>query len=161
MCLYRWNATYEGLLGTNRRFSQPIPLSVSLLCCKVVLNQSPSNPPPWLTVSIFDWQEMIDFLVDVWEQEGMYDWQREFQEMFWFLHISGTPVFINCNFIKSFDISLKREKGWKKSRDSLSVIISNVNIHPIFFSLAYSCLLNIAYWTQWYQPLNMHLVLGK
>ncbi|XP_059596795.1 uncharacterized protein LOC100245670 isoform X1 [Vitis vinifera] len=40
----RWNATYEGLLGTNRRFSQPIPLSVSLLCCKVVLNQSPSNP---------------------------------------------------------------------------------------------------------------------
>ncbi|KAJ9688655.1 hypothetical protein PVL29_014353 [Vitis rotundifolia] len=40
----RWNATYEGLLGTNRRFSQPIPLS-----------------------------EMIDFLVDVWEQEGMYD----------------------------------------------------------------------------------------
>ncbi|XP_078175201.1 uncharacterized protein LOC144568707 [Carex rostrata] len=39
-----WNATYENLLGTNRRFHQPIPLS-----------------------------EMIDFLVDVWEQEGLYE----------------------------------------------------------------------------------------
>ncbi|ONK66727.1 uncharacterized protein A4U43_C06F11330 [Asparagus officinalis] len=39
-----WNATYESLLGSNKRFPQPIPLS-----------------------------EMIDFLVDVWEQEGMYD----------------------------------------------------------------------------------------
>ncbi|KAL5697984.1 hypothetical protein ACHQM5_029075 [Ranunculus cassubicifolius] len=39
-----WNATYDNLLGTNKPFSQPIPLS-----------------------------EMVDFLVDVWEQEGMYD----------------------------------------------------------------------------------------
>lgn len=39
------NATYENLLGTNKSFSQPIPLS-----------------------------EMVDFLVDVWEQEGLYDW---------------------------------------------------------------------------------------
>ncbi|KAK1256652.1 hypothetical protein QJS04_geneDACA005663 [Acorus gramineus] len=39
-----WNATYDSLLGTNKPFPQPIPLS-----------------------------EMIDFLVDVWEQEGMYD----------------------------------------------------------------------------------------
>lgn len=38
------NATYENLLGTNKSFSQPIPLS-----------------------------EMVDFLVDVWEQEGLYD----------------------------------------------------------------------------------------
>ncbi|KAJ4789270.1 zinc finger protein [Rhynchospora pubera] len=39
-----WSATYESLLGTNKPFPQPIPLS-----------------------------EMVDFLVDVWEQEGMYD----------------------------------------------------------------------------------------
>ncbi|KAG8375789.1 hypothetical protein BUALT_Bualt10G0137000 [Buddleja alternifolia] len=39
-----WNATYESLLGTNKLFPQPIPLA-----------------------------EMVDFLVDVWEQEGLYD----------------------------------------------------------------------------------------
>ncbi|XP_044497004.1 uncharacterized protein LOC123219241 isoform X2 [Mangifera indica] len=39
-----WNATYDSLLGSNKLFPQPIPLS-----------------------------EMVDFLVDVWEQEGMYD----------------------------------------------------------------------------------------
>ncbi|XP_056843973.1 uncharacterized protein LOC130496157 isoform X2 [Raphanus sativus] len=39
-----WNATYESLLGMNKRFSRPIPLP-----------------------------EMVDFLVDVWEQEGLYD----------------------------------------------------------------------------------------
>ncbi|KAK6945108.1 protein of unknown function DUF4050, partial [Dillenia turbinata] len=39
-----WNASYESLLGTNKPFPHPIPLS-----------------------------EMVDFLVDVWEQEGLYD----------------------------------------------------------------------------------------
>ncbi|XP_004303311.1 PREDICTED: uncharacterized protein LOC101299394 isoform X1 [Fragaria vesca subsp. vesca] len=39
-----WNATYESLLGSNKPFTQPIPLS-----------------------------EMVDFLVDNWEQEGLYD----------------------------------------------------------------------------------------
>ncbi|KMT00673.1 hypothetical protein BVRB_9g219630 isoform A [Beta vulgaris subsp. vulgaris] len=39
-----WNATYESLLGSNKPFSQPVPLA-----------------------------EMVDFLVDIWEQEGMYD----------------------------------------------------------------------------------------
>ncbi|KAF9600105.1 hypothetical protein IFM89_003652, partial [Coptis chinensis] len=39
-----WNVTYDSLLGTNKPFPQPITLS-----------------------------EMVDFLVDVWEQEGMYD----------------------------------------------------------------------------------------
>ncbi|KAK0570946.1 hypothetical protein LWI29_008846 [Acer saccharum] len=38
------NATYEDLLGTNKPFSKPIHLP-----------------------------EMVDFLVDVWEQEGLYD----------------------------------------------------------------------------------------
>lgn len=38
-----WNATYESLLGTNKPFPQPIPLA-----------------------------EMVEFLVDVWEQEGLY-----------------------------------------------------------------------------------------
>ncbi|KAL6972848.1 hypothetical protein U1Q18_027022 [Sarracenia purpurea var. burkii] len=39
-----WNATYDSLLGSNKPFPQSIPLS-----------------------------EMIDFLVDIWEQEGLYD----------------------------------------------------------------------------------------
>ncbi|CAM8965976.1 unnamed protein product [Rhodiola kirilowii] len=39
-----YNATYESLLGTSRPFSRPVPLS-----------------------------EMVEFLVDVWEQEGLYD----------------------------------------------------------------------------------------
>ncbi|KAJ6382974.1 hypothetical protein OIU77_031410 [Salix suchowensis] len=39
-----WNATYESLLGSNKPFSRPVPLA-----------------------------EMVDFLVDVWEQEGLYD----------------------------------------------------------------------------------------
>ncbi|KAG0491047.1 hypothetical protein HPP92_007910 [Vanilla planifolia] len=39
-----WNATYESLLGSNKRFPQPIPLP-----------------------------EMVDFLVDVWEQDDLPD----------------------------------------------------------------------------------------
>lgn len=39
-----WNATYENLLGTNKPFPRPIPLP-----------------------------EMVEFLVDVWEQDGLYD----------------------------------------------------------------------------------------
>ncbi|KAK7351390.1 hypothetical protein VNO77_10802 [Canavalia gladiata] len=39
-----WNATYENLLGTSKPFPQPIPLG-----------------------------EMVDFLVDIWELEGLYD----------------------------------------------------------------------------------------
>ncbi|KAL9244681.1 hypothetical protein vseg_018435 [Gypsophila vaccaria] len=39
-----WNTTYESLLGSNKPFSKPVPLA-----------------------------EMVDFLVDVWEQDGMYD----------------------------------------------------------------------------------------
>ncbi|WZY97857.1 uncharacterized protein LOC103872326 isoform X2 [Brassica rapa] len=40
-----WNtASYDSLLGSNKLFPQPIPLS-----------------------------EMVDFLVEVWEQDGLYD----------------------------------------------------------------------------------------
>uniref|UniRef100_A0A7N0TCQ8 Gag1-like clamp domain-containing protein n=1 Tax=Kalanchoe fedtschenkoi TaxID=63787 RepID=A0A7N0TCQ8_KALFE len=39
-----WKATYESLLGTSKPFPQPIPLP-----------------------------EMVDFLVQVWEQDGLYD----------------------------------------------------------------------------------------
>lgn len=39
-----WNTTYESLLGSNKPFSQPVPLA-----------------------------EMVDFLVDIWEQDGLYD----------------------------------------------------------------------------------------
>ncbi|KAI7737118.1 hypothetical protein M8C21_007427 [Ambrosia artemisiifolia] len=39
-----WNATYDNLLGSNKPFPKPIPLP-----------------------------EMVNFLVDVWEEEGLYD----------------------------------------------------------------------------------------
>lgn len=39
-----WSTTYEDLLSTNNRFSEPIPLS-----------------------------EMVDFLVDIWLNEGLYE----------------------------------------------------------------------------------------
>lgn len=39
-----WNATYDSLLSNNKPFEKPVPLG-----------------------------EMVDFLVDIWEQEGMYD----------------------------------------------------------------------------------------
>ncbi|KAK1429617.1 hypothetical protein QVD17_11831 [Tagetes erecta] len=39
-----WKATYDNLLGSNKPFSRPIPLP-----------------------------EMVKFLVDIWEQEGLYD----------------------------------------------------------------------------------------
>ncbi|XP_020967152.1 uncharacterized protein LOC107618619 isoform X1 [Arachis ipaensis] len=42
--LCSWNATYESLLGTSKPFRQPVSLA-----------------------------EMVDFLVEVWEQEGLYD----------------------------------------------------------------------------------------
>ncbi|KAL3528867.1 hypothetical protein ACH5RR_008189 [Cinchona calisaya] len=42
--LCSWNATYDSLLGSSKPFLKPIPLV-----------------------------EMVDFLVDIWEQEGMYD----------------------------------------------------------------------------------------
>ncbi|KAJ6820602.1 uncharacterized protein M6B38_396540 [Iris pallida] len=39
-----WCTTYEDLLSTNQPFAEPIPLS-----------------------------EMVDFLVDIWHEEGLYD----------------------------------------------------------------------------------------
>jgi len=39
-----WCTTYDDLLSTGQRFTQPIPLS-----------------------------EMVDFLVDIWHEEGLYD----------------------------------------------------------------------------------------
>ncbi|XP_050268435.1 uncharacterized protein LOC126712933 isoform X3 [Quercus robur] len=40
----RWNETYDSLLSTKKPFRQPIPL-----------------------------REMVEFLVDIWDQEGLYD----------------------------------------------------------------------------------------
>ncbi|XP_060172089.1 uncharacterized protein LOC132603177 isoform X2 [Lycium barbarum] len=42
--MLNWNVSYESLFGTNKRFAQPIPLS-----------------------------DMVDFLADIWEHEGLYD----------------------------------------------------------------------------------------
>lgn len=66
---FSFDASYETLLGTNKPFPQPIPLSVSL-----------AELVAWLVLSLLlvdsihlNFQEMVDFLVDVWEQEGLYD----------------------------------------------------------------------------------------
>jgi len=50
-----WNATYDSLLSSNKPFPKPIPLA-----------------------------EMVDFLVDIWEQEGLYDWYS-ISSRFWLL----------------------------------------------------------------------------
>lgn len=42
--MLNWNVSYESLFGTSKRFPQPIPLS-----------------------------DMVDFLADIWEHEGLYD----------------------------------------------------------------------------------------
>ncbi|KAH0654965.1 hypothetical protein KY285_029847 [Solanum tuberosum] len=42
--MLNWNVSYDSLFGTNKRFPQPIPLS-----------------------------DMVDFLADIWEHEGLYD----------------------------------------------------------------------------------------
>ncbi|KAF7817250.1 uncharacterized protein G2W53_031219 [Senna tora] len=41
-----YNATYKSLLGTNKPFPQPIPL-----------------------------REMVEFVVDIWEQDGLYEYE--------------------------------------------------------------------------------------
>ncbi|CAN4112995.1 unnamed protein product [Withania somnifera] len=42
--MLNWNVSYESLFGTSKHFPQPIPLS-----------------------------DMVDFLADIWEHEGLYD----------------------------------------------------------------------------------------
>eukprot|EP01018_Ginkgo_biloba_P020486 Gb_20416 [translate_table: standard] len=44
MSLCSWSTTYDDLLATNQPFPQPVPLP-----------------------------EMIDFLVDIWHEEGLYE----------------------------------------------------------------------------------------
>ena len=70
-----WNATYENLLGTNKPLPQPIPLSVSLLGCGgfgPCYSSRMKQPFPDFAFD-FNLQEMVDFLVDAWDQEGLYD----------------------------------------------------------------------------------------
>lgn len=70
-----WNATYESLLGSNKPFSQRIPLSVSFFLFGEEFFQSGLITLLGNALCIFgcNEQEMIDFLADIWEQEGLYD----------------------------------------------------------------------------------------
>ncbi|KAI8529457.1 hypothetical protein RHMOL_Rhmol12G0226200 [Rhododendron molle] len=70
-----WNATYESLLGSNKPFSQRIPLSVSFFLFGEEFFQSGLITLLGNALCIFgcNEQEMIDFLSDIWEQEGLYD----------------------------------------------------------------------------------------
>lgn len=67
--LCSWNAAYESLLGSNKPFAQPIPLHVRSNAFHLTIIMQ------WHTAStlIVELQEMVDFLVDIWEQEGLYD----------------------------------------------------------------------------------------
>jgi hypothetical protein len=65
---YSWETTYESLLGSNKLFSQPIPLGVrshALLPCTFLWFQD--------GLKHLYAQEMVDLLVDTWEHEGLYD----------------------------------------------------------------------------------------
>jgi hypothetical protein len=72
-----WNATYESLLGSTKIFAQPIPLGVrsraSLHISSCSFASMSRKTRCLLVCSVFHWQEMVDFLVDGWEQEGLYD----------------------------------------------------------------------------------------
>jgi hypothetical protein len=72
-----WNATYESLLGSTKIFAQPIPLGVrsraKLHTVSLFRTYLPQNNIFTCLCSVLQWQEMVDFLVDGWEQEGLYD----------------------------------------------------------------------------------------
>jgi hypothetical protein len=72
-----WNATYESLLGSTKIFAQPIPLGVrsraKLHTVSLFRIYLPQNNIFTCLCSVLQWQEMVDFLVDGWEQEGLYD----------------------------------------------------------------------------------------
>ncbi|KAJ0031679.1 hypothetical protein Pint_13010 [Pistacia integerrima] len=62
-----WPATYESLLGSRNPFPRPIPLNVEL-------NISPLRKGDRYIKPLSRKEpEMVDFLVDVWEHEGLYD----------------------------------------------------------------------------------------
>jgi hypothetical protein len=94
-----WNATYESLLGSTKPFAQQIPLpvryreSISHLSIQIlfflehegelrifILRRTHSNSS-YVKLCIYlcirfppsHYQEMVDFLVNSWEQEGLYD----------------------------------------------------------------------------------------
>lgn len=99
LCLCSWNATYESLLATNKAFPQPVPLPVSFLWTRLfpqLLLLERDSTLFWLFTE-FKWQEMVDFLVDVWEQEGLYDWARKLER---------TPKFSCPFFLYFFEVPI-------------------------------------------------------
>ncbi|KAE9445828.1 hypothetical protein C3L33_22279, partial [Rhododendron williamsianum] len=62
---YSWSTTYEDLLCNDEPFPEAIPLSVRI-----------SNTHTHTLHPSFDLrnlQEMVDFLVDIWQDDGLYD----------------------------------------------------------------------------------------
>lgn len=43
---------------------------------------------------IFKWQEMVEFLVDIWDQEGLYDWACKTGKLLIFSILSFLPFFL-------------------------------------------------------------------
>lgn len=67
-----WTTSYEDLLCSTEPFKQPIPLAVSSVrgfhWCFYVSTEVDEVILVWLGL-----QEMVDFLVDIWNEEGLYD----------------------------------------------------------------------------------------
>lgn len=69
-----WNAaSYDNLLGSNKLFPQPIPLNVSVLKSNSLALRENLGGVIVLLATDAKKQEMVDFLVEVWEQDGLYD----------------------------------------------------------------------------------------
>lgn len=102
-CSCSWNATYESLLGTNKRFYKPIPLSVStsILLVAIYMCGIYGICRLLLTINGFNWQEMVEFLVDRWEQEGLYDWGWHW----------CVPKYMKTFFVQNF-LQLLLEFSW-------------------------------------------------
>lgn len=47
-------------------------------------------------------QEMVEFLVDIWDQEGLYDWQNPFSDVFFFTSIFCEFDLLNQGFISMY-----------------------------------------------------------
>ncbi|XP_039031485.1 uncharacterized protein LOC120166250 isoform X2 [Hibiscus syriacus] len=70
-----WNVLYHSLHANTKPFSHPVPLSVSLRCQPNGFGLKTMIHPCIVTPILVwaHWQELVDFLDEVWEQEGLYD----------------------------------------------------------------------------------------
>ncbi|XAR69653.1 hypothetical protein NMG60_11001339 [Bertholletia excelsa] len=67
-----WTENYENLLSSGAPFPQRIPLSVSCLKCGFLQKLFLFSWDPWTPFcSVVTLQEMVDFLMDIWDDESL------------------------------------------------------------------------------------------